>query len=196
MLPCPGMVRIAEGQVQDAFVMYAEKNRFNSVVYYLNSLKWDKLPRLNELFTHYYAADNSEFARLTEPKFLIGMVARAMNPGCKRDEMPIFEGEQGVKKSTSLNILAGDEYFSDGLPNLHDKDTLQHLQGMWLIEIGKLSALRKSEIEEVKRSITTRIDKFRPTYGRNTVERPRTLVFAGTTNSDTYLKDPTGARRL
>ncbi|AWX93095.1 hypothetical protein DPM13_07875 [Paracoccus mutanolyticus] len=30
-------------------------------------------------------------------------------------EMIILEGEQGAKKSTALNILAGDEYFSDGL---------------------------------------------------------------------------------
>lgn len=196
MQQVPGMETIPMNQVLSGLRMFADRNSFNPVVDYLNGLKWDGQSRLDELFTRYFNATNIEFARLTGPKFLIGMVARAMNPGCKRDEMPIFEGEQGAKKSTALNILAVDEYFSDGLPNLHDKDAMQHLQGMWLIEIGELSALRKSEVEEVKRFITTRIDKFRPSYGRNTVERPRTLVFAGTTNSDTYLKDPTGARRF
>jgi len=192
----PGMTRIAKDHVHEGLLMYSDRNRFNSVTDYLNSLRWDSLPRLNEIFTHYFNAENIKFARLVGPKFLIGMVARAMNPGCKRDEMPIFEGEQGTKKSTALNILAGDDYFSDGLPNIHDKDALQHLQGMWLIEIGELSALRKSEVEDVKRFVTSRTDKFRPPYGRNVIESPRSSVFAGTTNSETYLKDPTGARRF
>lgn len=191
-----GMARIAMDHVRGGLMMYADRNKFNPVTDYLNGLLWDGKPRLDELFTRYFNAENVEFAQLTGPKFLIGMVARAFDPGCKRDEMPIFEGDQGAKKSTALNILAGDEYFSDGLPNLHDKDAIQHLQGLWLIEIGELSALRKSEVEEVKRFITTRIDKFRPSYGRNIVERPRTVVFAGTTNNETYLKDPTGARRF
>lgn len=190
------MARVAKDHVQDGLLMYSDRNRFNSVTDYLNGLHWDGLPRLTEIFTNYFAAENADFARLTGSKFLIGMVARAMKPGCKRDEMPIFEGEQGTKKSTALNILAGDEYFSDGLPDIHDKDALQHLQGMWLIEIGELSALRKSEIEDVKRFVTSRTDKFRPAYGRNVVESPRSSVFAGTTNSETYLKDPTGARRF
>lgn len=192
----PGMTRIAKDHVQDGLLMYSERNKFNSVTDYLNGLQWDGLPRLNEILTYYFSASNRAFARLIGPKFLIGMVARAMNPGCKRDEMPILEGEQGTKKSTALNILAGDDYFSDGLPSIHDKDALQHLQGMWLIEIGELSALRKSEVEDVKRFVTSRTDKFRPPYGRNVIESPRSSVFAGTTNSETYLKDPTGARRF
>ena len=183
-------------QVLSGLRMYTDRNRFNPVTDYLNSLQWDGQQRLDALFTHYLNAENVEFARLTGPKFLIGMVARAFKPGCKRDEMPIFEGEQGAKKSTALNILAGDEYFSDGLPNIHDKDAMQHLQGMWLIEIGELSALRKSEVEDVKRFVTSKTDKFRPAYGRNMVESRRTSVFAATTNAETYLKDPTGARRF
>ena len=196
MQQAPAMAMITMNHVLSGLRMYVDRNKFNPVVDYLNGLQWDGMPRLNELFTRYFNAENAEFARLVGPKFLIGMVARAIQPGCQRDEMIILEGEQGAKKSTALNILAGDEYFSDGLPNLHDKDAMQHLQGMWLIEIGELSALRKSEIEDVKRFVTSRTDKFRPAYGRNVVESPRTSVFAGTTNNDTYLKDPTGARRF
>ncbi|WP_423212330.1 VapE domain-containing protein [Paracoccus yeei] len=196
MQSTPGMARIAKGEVIDGLLMYVDRNKFNSVIDYLNGLQWDEKPRLNELFTHYFNAENADFARLVGPKFLIGMVARAMQPGCKRDEMVILEGEQGAKKSTALNILAGDEYFSDNLPDLRNKDALLQLQGMWLIEIGELSALRKSEIEDVKRFITSKTDKFRQPYGRNVADYPRTSVFAGTTNNDTYLKDPTGARRF
>ena len=123
------------------------------------------------------------------------MVARAYNPGCKRDEIVVLEGEQGTRKSTALNILATDDFFSDSLPNLHDKDAQQHLQGLWLVEIAELAAMKRSEVEDVKRFVSTRIDKFREPFGRHHIDSPRTAVFAATTNDDGYLKDPTGARR-
>jgi predicted P-loop ATPase len=92
-------------------------------------------------------------------------------------------------------MLATDELFSDSLPNLHDKDAAQHLQGLWLVEIAELAAMKRSELEDVKRFVSTRIDKFRPAYGHHVIESPRTAIFAATTNDDRYLKDTTGARR-
>jgi Virulence-associated protein E-like domain/Bifunctional DNA primase/polymerase, N-terminal len=171
------------------------RNEFHPVLDYLNRLQWDGTKRLDELFIQYFNATNVEFARVVGAKFLIGMVARAYNPGCKRDEMIVLEGDQGIRKSTALNIIATDEYFSDSLPNLHDKDAAHHLQGCWLVEIGELAAMRRSEVEDVKRFVATRIDKFRPAYGHHIIESPRTAVFTATTNDDRYLKDTTGARR-
>lgn len=148
------------------------------------------------MFTNYFKAENKEFANIVGAKFLIGMVARAMVPGCKRDEMPVIEGAQGAMKSSALSILAGDAYFSDGLPNMKDKEAMQHLQGQWLCEVGELAALRKGEIGDAKRFISARVDKFRPPYARHVIESKRTCVFAGTTNEDEYLKDASGARRF
>jgi hypothetical protein len=173
----------------------ALRNEFHPVLDYLNRLQWDGTKRLDQLFIRYFNAANVEFARIVGAKFLIGMVARAYNPGCKRDEMIVLEGDQGIRKSTALNIIATDEYFSDSLPNLHDKDAAHHLQGRWLVEIGELAAMRRSEVEDVKRFVSTRIDKFRPAYGHHIVESPRTAIFTATTNDDRYLKDTTGARR-
>lgn len=193
----PGMARIAKDQVEEALVAYVDRRRFNPVTDYLSALKWDEIPRLDALLTHYFNADDIEFASLVGPKFLIGMVARAMRPGCKRDEVLILEGNQGTLKSTALNVLAGgDAYFADHLPDVNSKDAIIQLHGNWLIEIGELSALRKSEAEDIKRFIVSRTDKYRPPFGRVSIEVPRTSVMAGTTNADTYLKDPTGARRF
>ena len=65
--------------------------------------------------------------------FMISMVARVFQPGCKCDYMPVLEGPQGTYKSTTLNILAG-EYFDDHMPDLHSKDAKEHLRGKWLID--------------------------------------------------------------
>jgi len=99
-------------------------------------------------------------------------------------------------KSTAAEVLCGSEYFGDGLPDMHNKDALQYMAGKWLIEISELSALRRSEVEDVKRFLAAKVDKYRPPYGRHMVSHPRTCVFIGTTNAAEYLKDDTGNRRF
>ena len=127
---------------------------------------------------------------------MVALVKRVYEPGAKFDWMPIFEGAQGIGKSSFGRLLVGDQWFLDHLPDLSDKDAMQVLQGIWLIEMGELSQLRRNEMEAVKAFLTKTNDKYRPSHGRKTGEFPRRCVFFGTTNQDTYLKDETGNRRF
>jgi predicted P-loop ATPase len=106
--------------------------------------------------------------------FLISMVARVMRPGCKVDYMLTLESIQGEKKSTIGEILAG-QWFSDSLPNIGSDAVRisQHLRGKWLIEIGELSAMSKTETEELKAFLTRKEEQYTPKYGRLEVTEPR-----------------------
>ena len=110
--------------------------------------------------------------------------------------MLVLEGSQGARKSTALKILAGEEWFTDELPDLGSKDAAMHMQGVWIIEIAEFDAIGKAEVSRIKAFLTRTTDRFRPPYGRYTIEVPRSCAFAGTVNPDTYLRDETGNRRF
>ena len=81
---------------------------------------------------------------------MIQAVARALNPGCKADSVPILEGNQGIGKSTALRILHSTQWFGDALPPMGSKDASDYIRGKWGIELAELSFQQKAEVEAQK----------------------------------------------
>jgi putative DNA primase/helicase len=163
---------------------------------HLGALAWDGVPRIETWACRYLGAEDTAFHRSVGALWLISAVARIFRPGVKADHMLVLEGPQGARKSTALKILAGEDWFTDELPDLGSKDAAMHMQGVWIIEIAELDAIGKAEVSRIKAFLTRTTDRFRPPYGRYTIEVPRQCVFAGTVNPDTYLRDETGNRRF
>jgi predicted P-loop ATPase len=190
-----GLEKIGREHVYQAVNLAAQEHSYHPVRDYLGSLEWDGVKRLSTLFSDYFGAEATPYVGGIGPMFLCAMVARILEPGCKCDYMPILQGSQGSRKSTACEILGG-QWFSDNLPDVTaGKDVAQHLSGKWLIEIAEMSAMSKAEDAALKAFITRPIERFRPSYGRNEVYRPRQCVFIGTTNKSAYLRDETGGRR-
>lgn len=183
-------------QVWEAVNTVAKANRHHPVRKWLKELEWDGVERLRGLWVDYFGVPPSPYAATVGVKFAISAVARIMKPGSKVDTMPILEGKQGLGKSEGLAVLFGRDYFGDDLPNMQSKDASQYLAGLWCIEKAELEQFKRADWETIKAFISRREERYRKPYGRVTVQEPRQCVFVGTTNSDSYLSDPTGSRRF
>jgi predicted P-loop ATPase len=201
------MFRVAKGDVADAVRLAARENVISPIKHYLQDL--ERIPAekahsyLQEVARSHFgircngvSSQAQDFAVLAIRKFLISAVARALRPGCKVDHILIWEGGQGVRKSSGTRALFGDAYFGDNLPPPHSKDASDYIRGLWGIELAELSNVSKAEVEHVKAFVTRTEERFRPAYGHNPIVYLRRCVFIGTTNRSDYLRDETGNRRF
>jgi hypothetical protein len=183
----------------DACQVLARHHTISPVVSYLHETQktWDGVPRLETWLIRTAGAEDNPYVRAVSRLILLGAVSRAREPGCKFDEMVVFESpRQGTDKSTALSILAVNrDWFADSLQlGSGSKEVIEHLTGKWIVEFSELSGIRKNEVEAIKAFLSRQTDRARLAYGRLTTERPRTCVFFGTTNSTRYLKDEENRR--
>jgi predicted P-loop ATPase/5S rRNA maturation endonuclease (ribonuclease M5) len=162
---------------------------------YLDGLQWDGTPRLASWLTTYCGAEPSAYVSEVGRRWCISAVARGFKPGVKADCMLVLEGAQGRRKSSALAALAGEDWFSDALPQMGTKDASSYLRGKWIIEVAELEAMRK-EMDAIKAFISRQVETYRPAYGREEVSEPRRCIFAGSTNKDDWQRDETGGRRF
>ncbi|KQY87062.1 virulence protein E [Paenibacillus sp. Root52] len=181
--------------IQNAFTEVVHRNTFHPIKTFLESTSWDGMPRAERLFTVYLGAADTHYVRQVTRKMLLAAVARLYRPGCKFDQMLVLVGPQGAGKSSLLAKL-GREWFSDSLRTFENKEAGEHLQSGWIFEIGELSAMKKTEVEEVKAFLSKTEDRYRVAYDRQVSEFPRKCVFFGTTNTKGFLRDMTGNRRF
>lgn len=192
---CP---RMSPDVVHSAMTAEAKLHEFHPVREYFAGLQWDGIVRLDTWLHVAGGCPDDEYHAAVGAKMLIAAVRRILHPGTKFDTMPVFEGLQGLGKSTLLRrMMADEDWFSDSMPaNLEGKDAAMALAGRLIIEFAELQHVVRSEVETIKAFLSRAVDRYRPPYGRNVIDIPRQCIVIGTTNETDYLRDTTGNRRF
>ena len=177
----------------------ATERAYHPIKDYLDALpEWDGVGRVDRLLIDYFGAEDNSYSKAVIRKTMVAAVARIYRPGTKFDSVLILNGPQGIGKSTFFAKLAG-RWFSDSLTltDMKDKSGPEKLQGYWILELGELAGMRKTDVETVKSFISRVDDKYRASYGVNVENHPRQCVIVGSTNTETgFLRDITGNRRF
>ena len=189
----------APTKTKDALLAVASERAYHPVREYLDALpEWDGTERIDTLLTDYLGAEDSAYTRAVMRKTLAAAVARIYQPGVKFDSVLILNGPQGIGKSTLFARLAG-AWFSDSLTltDMRDKAGPEKLQGYWVLELGELAGMKKTDVETVKSFLSRVDDKYRASYGLNVESHPRQCIIVGSTNTESgFLRDITGNRRF
>ena len=186
---------VGSQKIDDALAIQFERNKFHPVKEYLNSIKWDEKPRIDELLIDHFNTPDTLYTREAMRVMMVGAVSRIFNAGCKFDLVLVLSGKQGTFKSTFIDKLGG-EWSSDSFYTFSGKEAYEQLHGAWIIEMAELSAMSKSEIEAAKHFITKNKDSYRPAYARAIETFKRQCVFFATTNKTAFIRDATGGRRF
>lgn len=185
----------AKSTLADGVLMAARGNKYNPIIDLIKSEPWDGVERLETWLVDVYGVEDRPYTQLIGKCFMMGLVKRAMQPGCKFDYMLIIKGEQGLKKSSAFRELAY-PYFTDNAIRVGEKDSQMAMQLAWIVESAELESLNKSESTTIKQHLSAQEDWYRPPYGSKMVKAPRHSVNVGTTNADAFLRDATGDRRF
>lgn len=190
-------IQFVTPRVHEALVCIAKRHPIHPVQEYLDSLVWDGVRRLETWLQKGLGSKDVPILRRIGRAWMISCVARIMEPGCQVDTTLILVGPQGSGKSSAFRaLMPTPDWFSDTPLDLRSKDAFASLSGVWAYELAELDSVKRSEHSAVKAFLSSRVDKYRPVYGRNVEQFARQCVIVGSTNDDEFLTDPTGSRRF
>lgn len=191
-------VNFGKADVFDAVDKLAKKNTYNPVSQWLDSLQWDSTERLDNWLVRLANAEDTPYTQRVGRYLLMSLVERARFPGCKQDYTVVFEGDQGQRKTEFVRALSPnpDWHSSVILDPRAIEETALHAAGSWVVEIGELVGLNKSDEDRIKAFMTEREDNLRIRYRAHAEKFPRTFCFVGTTNDSDWLNLLSGARRF
>jgi hypothetical protein len=186
--PCEPTISV----VERALEFVAHKNHYNSLTDRISALKWDGKPRLDRWL--YYCTGLTDETVLDMGRiFVLGMVYRALKPGCQFDYTLCLTGPQGYRKTSFFREIVGPDDFVY-IGEVGTKDGEAQLSGRWLVEIEE-GFMLLNKPAQTKAFLTRLADTYRGAYERKTSTYPRQCVFALSSNLGYVTEDQTGARR-
>ena len=181
--------------IKTAIYGVSEKNRYHPIKQLIEAVQWDGIERAEKIFIDCLGVEDNSVNREVSRKYLLACITRLYEKGRKFDEMLILFGGQGIGKSTTLERLALDKFYTKVTGKLNNDTILQTSQS-WLVELDELSTLLRTPTQEFKSWLSSRKDTTRIPYEAQPIDFHRGFVVLGTTNDNKILKDHTGNRRF
>ena len=191
---------------EDILKAYVSTREEDSFLAWVETLEWDEEDRIEELIPRLMDVEEEHLnmARWAGRYLLAGSVVRALVPGHKLDNMPVFIGEQGSAKSTFCAHLFPKEkrmdWFGDGLElDQTNKEKAEALEGRVIVEVAEMGGMRRADREKLKAFLTRQNDgQHRGAYKKHREDSLRRVCLVGTANNDgggVLPHDPSGQRR-
>jgi predicted P-loop ATPase len=176
----------------------AIENQFDPVKDYFDRLPpWDGVERLSRWLSCYAGANPcNTLYRTYGTKWLLQIMARAYEPGCKAECVLVFTGKQGGGKSSLLRAIAPADSFIDMEVRTTDKDYVVRAAKYAIVEWGEMAELSRKSVNALKMYFSQQQDELRLPYGAADKKFPRRTIFAASCNNKEILIDETGGRRF
>lgn len=178
--------------MRDFMLQYSHEHKYNPIKDYLESLEWDKTPRIATLFIDWFNVEDNVVNRKLSEKWLVSAIKRIYEPGCLIEGMIILVGAQGVGKSTFIKRLGKMKYSVEAIVDLrNEKNCVETFNRAWIVNFDELKSLIKADSDLAKAVLTRQSDTSRLAYREESETYERHCVFIGATNDTSILKDYT-----
>ena len=194
-----GCANVTPGSVERALEVLAQMRPYDPWKDAVLALPtWDKVPRLDTIFTDLFGAMPSDAATGAARLLFAGVCMRQLQPGAPEPVVAVLVGPQGIGKSLFVAQLA--RALGVPLPPSiafgDDRRMSMAASRSPLAEMSEMSGLNKRDAEDVKRWVGDDLDVFRAPYEKHEEEHPRRFVPVGTANTHATNMDVTGNRRF
>ena len=183
-------------------------NRKNPVMEWICSRPWDGVVRINAICEAVMCDDTitEEFKETLLLKWLVSAyaaVSRKDGDDFRTRGVLVFQGDQGIGKTTFLRNLCGAahggdvRWFGEGLTlDPENKDNILNAQKFWIVEMAELENTTKRSMPALKALLTNPSNTVRLPYAKAATTIWSRTVYAGTVNQKDLLPDITGNSRF
>lgn len=198
-------IKVSETVMDEAWTLAMAETSRNPFRDWMESQKWDGVPRLRSWFIDYLGVtafpltgeDERTYIESVTEAWFMGAVARQYGE-VKHEVVPVLLGEQGIGKGSVLRFTAGDDrWYKDTAADVTDaRRFLESITGAVVVELSEASQIRTKDAEALKAFISQSADMYRDPYGRKARAHRRRFVLIASTNLRTVFTDVTGNRRF
>lgn len=176
-----------------------DKNRYNPVLSWVESKKWDGRSRLQDLYDT-ITSPETEAKELLIRRWLITAMSLAYRDGVDAAGCLVLQGTTNLGKTWWSRKLFDDDVRDELFRSVsgfdpHDRDSLSQFIRFWIVELGDIgSTFRKADIDALKNFITDTKDILRRPYGHGDMVYPRRSAIIASVEAGIYLHDTVNRR--